>query len=424
MGLDLGSALLAAGELERSEAVLTDVIERAREAGGVRTERHAWFVRGMLRVFNRPDRIDVAAALRETEESLDVLQAAGDELALAHAMLFLTTLYTCSSVVSQLDAAEWALQHAKRAGSRMDEAWSLSVIAFTLCDSPIPADEGVRICEGLLRELKSDPLGAAQITASLAALRAMQGRFDDAWASIARSRLEIQEFGIGTLRSMVELLGVKVETLANEPQAVERTARSVMEHSTAIGDTWYYVLASIDLARAVCDQGRPAECLRILDENERHRTVPDIEILVRRPATRALALAHLGRLDEAEPLARQAVGCANGTDSLGIHANALLGAGRDLASRRPVRGGGATCRRGYCTVRSEGQRGLSGEGACPARVASSTVTLQRRQLRSSSSTSSRIGMPSSPTVEIWGFNRLRESSTAPVRSAERRKPRR
>ena len=324
MGLDLGSALLAAGELERSEAVLTDVIERAREAGRVRTERHAWFVRGMLRVFNRPDRIDVAAALRETEESLEVLQAAGDELALAHAMLFLTTLYTCSSVVSQLDAAERALQHAKRAGSRMDEAWSLSVIAFTLYDSPMPADEGVRICEGLLRELKSDPLGAAQITASLAALRAMQGRFDDAWANIARSRLEIEEFGIGTLKSMVELLGLKVETLANEPQAVERTARGVMEHSTEIGDTWYYVLASIDLARAVCDQGRPAECLRILDENERHRTVPDIEIVVRRPATRALALAHLGRLDEAEPLARQAVGCAKGTDSLGIHANSLL----------------------------------------------------------------------------------------------------
>ena len=102
----------------------------------------------------------------------------------------------------------------------------------------------------------------------------MQGRFDDAWAGIARSRLEIQEFGIGTLRSMVELLGVKVETLANEPQAVERTARGVMEHSTAIGDTWYYVLASIDLARAVCDQGRPAECLRILDENERHQPFP------------------------------------------------------------------------------------------------------------------------------------------------------
>ena len=324
IGLDLGSALLSAGELEQSETILTEVIERAKECGASRTERHAWLVRGMLRVFNRPDRIDVAEALRETKESLGVLQAAGDELALTHAMLFLTTLYACSSVVAQREAAERALEHARRAGSRLDEAWSLSVIALTLCDSPTPAEEAVRICEGLLVELKSDPLGGAQISASLAALRAMQGQFDDAYAIIARSRVEIREFGIGTLRSMVELMGVKVETLAAEPQAVERTARAVMEHSIEIGDTWYYVLASIDLARALCDQERPADCLRILDESERHQTVPDLEILIRRPATRALALAHLGRLDEAEPLARKALSYATGSDSVDVHANALL----------------------------------------------------------------------------------------------------
>ena len=278
----------------------------------------------MLRVFNRPDRIDVAEALRETHESLAVLQAAGDELALTHAMLFLTALYSCSSVVSQREAAGRALEHARRAGSRIDEAWSLSVIAFTLYDSPTPTDEGVRICEGLLRELKSDPLGAAQIRASLAALRAMQGRFDDARALIARSRLEMQEFGIGTLRSMAELLAVKVERLADEPQAAERIARAVVEHSAEIGDTWYYVLASIDLARAVCDQDRPAECLRILDESEQHQTVPDIEVLVNRPATRALALAHLGQLDEAESLARRPWATPTGTDFVAVHANALL----------------------------------------------------------------------------------------------------
>jgi class 3 adenylate cyclase/tetratricopeptide (TPR) repeat protein len=324
VSLDLGSALLSAGELERSDAVLTDVIERARAAGGEHTERHAWLVRGMLRVFSRPERIDVAEALRETEASLGMLEAAGDELALTHAMLFLTTLYSCSSVVSQQEAAERALKHARRADSRLDEAWSLSVIAFALCDSPTPTDEGVRICEGLLRELKGDPLGAAQIRASLAGLLAMQGEFDNARALIARSRSEIQEFGIGTLRTMVELMGARVERLADQPQAVERTARAALEHSTRIGDSWYCVLASVELARAVCDQGRLDECLRVLDESEQHQIVPDVESLVKRAATRALALARLGRLDEAEPFARTAVECAAGTDFVDLHGNALL----------------------------------------------------------------------------------------------------
>jgi hypothetical protein len=152
----------------------------------------------------------------------------------------------------------------------------------------------------------------------------MQGRFDDARALIARSRSEMEEFGISTFSSMAELLALKVERLADEPQAAERIARAVMEHSAEIGDTWYYVIASIDLARAVCDQDRPAECLRILDESEQHQTVPDVEILVNRPATRALALAHLGQLDEAESLARTALGHATGTDFVAIHTNALL----------------------------------------------------------------------------------------------------
>ena len=43
-----------------------------------------------------------------------------------------------------------------------------------------------------------------------------------------------------------------------------------------------------------------------------------------RPATRALALARLGRLEEAETLAREAVGYAEGTQFLGYHAEALL----------------------------------------------------------------------------------------------------
>lgn len=115
-----------------------------------------------------------------------------------------------------------------------------------------------------------------------------------------------------------------MERLADEPREAERIARAVREHSAEIGDTWYYVIASVDLARAVCDQDRPDECLRILDESEHHQIVPDLETLVLRPATRALALAHLGKLDEAEPVARTALGYATGTDFVALHANALL----------------------------------------------------------------------------------------------------
>lgn len=82
--------------------------------------------------------------------------------------------------------------------------------------------------------------------------------------------------------------------------------------------------ASIDVARAVRDQGVPAECLRILDESERHPSPPEWEIVIKRPAARALGLARLGRLEEAEAFAREAVGYAEGTEYLGFHADALF----------------------------------------------------------------------------------------------------
>ena len=46
--------------------------------------------------------------------------------------------------------------------------------------------------------------------------------------------------------------------------------------------------------------------------------------MVKRPAARALALARLGRLEEAETFAREAVGYAEGTEFLDYHADALL----------------------------------------------------------------------------------------------------
>ena len=57
---DFGVALFYAGELERAELALSDAIERARAIGERLTERHAWLVRELSRVFVRPDLIDVA----------------------------------------------------------------------------------------------------------------------------------------------------------------------------------------------------------------------------------------------------------------------------------------------------------------------------------------------------------------------------
>ena len=91
------------------------------------------------------------------------------------------------------------------------------------------------------------------------------------------------------------------------------------------------LVALVDVARAVCDLGQPTECLRLLDESETFAAPPDVEIVVKRPATRALALARLGRLDEARTFAAEAVSTAAGRDYLNYEAEALLAQARGRA---------------------------------------------------------------------------------------------
>ena len=292
---DLGSALFHVGDFERAESLLSETIERAKVLGACQIESHAWVVREFYRLQTQPDLIDVAEALPEAERSLAVLQQAGDDLALTRAWTFLWALYQCTGDAAPLrDAAERSLDHARRASSRLDEVWSLTLLGYALSDGPTPVGEGVQICERLLQELAHDPLGEARIVSIvLAPLLAMQGRFEDARALSVRSRAGMEELGVSVFRSLVDFMSSRVETLAGDLQAAERAARAATDRPAG---SWAYVLAAIALAPVVCDLGRPAECLQILDESEQHPSPPDWEIVVKRPSVRALALARLGRL--------------------------------------------------------------------------------------------------------------------------------
>ncbi len=328
---DLGFAFFQAGELARAEAVLSEATEHAAAIGDHQTEKHAWLVREQLLLYNQPDRVDLATTLRVAKELLAVFQEAGDDLALTRAWNLLWEIYQCTGQApARQEAAERALDHARRAGSRLDETWSLSHLGYSLTDGPTSVSEGVRICEELLNGLQTDPLVEAMVSAFLASLVAMQGRLDYARELIVCSRAGMQEFGLGTLRIVVEGLTARVEVLADDLDAAERALRAAVAYSSEIGDNWFYVACSVELARVVCDAGRPVECLCILEESERHRSPPDWEIVVRRPYTRALALARVGRLEDAETAAREAVSHADATQFIDYHADALLVLGEVL----------------------------------------------------------------------------------------------
>ncbi len=92
---DVGYALFQAGEFERARRILDDAIEQASASGDRLAERHAWVVRDYSRLFNEPDQIDLAEALRDAEASIELFEEAGDHAALSRAWNFVWHLYQC-----------------------------------------------------------------------------------------------------------------------------------------------------------------------------------------------------------------------------------------------------------------------------------------------------------------------------------------
>jgi DNA-binding SARP family transcriptional activator/class 3 adenylate cyclase len=322
---DVGFALFQTGELERAEIVVTDAIQRANVLGERQLERRAWLVWDQVRRFNHPEGLDIAESQQRTEEARAAFQEAGDDLALGRAWQVLWDLHQWTGdPESQQEAAERGREHARRAGSRLDEARCLASLGRPVLDGPAPANEGIETLEALFDELSGDPLGRAIVGSYLAPLAAMQARFNDARQLSAQSQAAMEELGVGPLRSMVDRLNGWVEFLAGDSAAAERLTRRGVERSAETADSWFFALTSVDLARVLCERERPDEALEVLVESERRPSPPDRELVVRRLSARALALGKLGRLDEAPTMAWQAVSHVKGTGFLGFHADALV----------------------------------------------------------------------------------------------------
>ena len=133
-------------------------------------------MRDYSRLFNEPDQIDLAEALRDAEASIELFEGAGDHAALSRASNFVWHLYQCVGEAPPIrEMAERSLEHAKLAGSAIDEAWSLALLVYSLLEGPTPADEAVLACERLLQELSSSLLGQATVNTHLAPLLAIAG---------------------------------------------------------------------------------------------------------------------------------------------------------------------------------------------------------------------------------------------------------
>jgi tetratricopeptide (TPR) repeat protein len=322
--LELGQALMKAGRFGEAKPVLERTLAAAREAGDRRTELRATIEREQLRSFTDPAAIgdeiaSVASAVIPELEALD------DDVGLAKAWRLLSDVHLMSSRFgARAEALERALEHARRVpGGDADTDAYTGLLAQALHWGPTPAAEGIGRCREFLEEAEDNSALRATVNATLGAMLASWGSFDEARELYGESVDLHEKLGLRFRAAVTALLGAEIEVLAGDGDGAERELRTAYETLEAMGESGARAVVSASLALVLADEGRDDEAWHFTRLAEEIGEPGDAfaEVLVGTAAARL----HLrtGQQERAEARARQALELAQSTDSPMLQTTAL-----------------------------------------------------------------------------------------------------
>jgi DNA-binding SARP family transcriptional activator len=280
-------------------------------------------------------------ALSLLDDALSVLGGAGDDLGLARAW-HLTAVVVGGHFCRCADAgraAEQALRCYERTGFvRSAVVALLGTVAYR---GPLHTDDALERCRALLNDAET-PVWQSFVLPFMAVLEAMQGHFEAARDHLDEALVRRREFADeSTVRTSWANFAGEVELLAGEAGRAEVILAESCAALRGAGDAAWLATNTASLAEAVYRQGRFDEALEL--SAFALATAPPGHLTSRSPAMRAnaLALAAVGRIDEAIEVATRLLDMLADSDVLNERGEAsaaaaevLQGAGRSSEARR------------------------------------------------------------------------------------------
>jgi len=322
---DLGEALMELGDLERAGEVLDEAIALASAMGNRGAEAHARVVRLLLLGQTDPrQRSEEAPTV--LAGVIPVFEELGDEHGLARAVRLLAEVHWTRNRYGEAERAlDEAIDHARRAGAVWEELESLGQYAGALMYGPRPANEVAARCEEILSTARGVSRAVeARALRTLGAVRAMQGRFDEARNLVRRSRAILEDLGMRLRAAFASDAAAFVEMLAGDPEAAERELRAGYESIERLGEQGYQATAAALLAHAVCAQGRTAVAEDLARDAQRLAADDDVTTQVLWRSALAKVLSSRGEEEAAEVLAREALQIAATTDDVNMIADTRM----------------------------------------------------------------------------------------------------
>jgi tetratricopeptide (TPR) repeat protein len=188
-------------------------------------------------------------------------------------------------------------------------------------------------CEEIAQRATGRPHLEGLVAVNLAYLEAMRGRFEEARAEYARGAATLEELGSVVALAAYQAWMGEVEMLAGDPAAAEALRRTAFETLEALGERGILSTVAAYLAETLYVLGRDEEAVRFTEVSEEAAADDDLASQVLWRSARAKAAVRQGRSGEAEGFAREAVGLAEGTDAIGLHADALASLGAVLVAQ-------------------------------------------------------------------------------------------
>jgi class 3 adenylate cyclase/tetratricopeptide (TPR) repeat protein len=333
---DLHDALLFAGEIERSEAPVAELLATLTPGDDSVLAERARLQQAMLRFLIDPGATPADVLRRQVETAVRRFQEAGDEASLAGALADLATIHWVEgNAEAMLDAAENALVHARSSGSRRATAEAAPLIAFALHRGRVPLDEALQRLEETRVELRDDRLAEALLLLDEAMMLAAVGRAADARAAADRARQTFADLGQRRWLEMSKAIQAEIARREGRLDQAEGLLRSVHLFFQDQGDANNALQIAASLAEVLCDMGRFEEADLLAAEVARDAPPDDLEVQVAWRSVRARTRTGGGDPSGAVPLAEEAAAIADSTDFVLLQAEAhrslaeaLVGVGR------------------------------------------------------------------------------------------------
>jgi tetratricopeptide (TPR) repeat protein len=322
---DLALALLQMGSGERADAVAVEAITAAEAGDDVPARARAAVTRTYMGWHLRPEQWDAEAARREADEAFAVFDERDDNAGRTRALFNIDIAeWATGSADGMGRSAERAIRYARLAGIRPDELECSAGFGWSTYFGATPPGVGRQRVARVVLGAGPDRSLEALAGTFLALLDGMEGRAEEARERMDAGRRMLAEVGLHNWVGFSGFLDAQLAVLAADVTLAESILREMLELPGTRGHRLLTALAEADLARALHFQERDAEAFALTEAMEAAPPLSDPWNRVRRAGARALALSSVGRVDEAETLAREAAELARGTDFLNLRGDTLV----------------------------------------------------------------------------------------------------